>query len=158
MADEPAGTGTGEQTGATLDSLLADQKFTDRLLAGGLSERREFDAAIAAKSAKSEGDHIDHIINGTAQAPIFQTLTGTELGVRDQMTAAAALKDTGVNDAVIRQALEGKPVSKEEYQLVKNHKADLLGDKDFVTKYLSGDRSARRTMTLVQVALAAGYK
>jgi hypothetical protein len=75
------------------------------------------------------------------------------------MQAAALLREDGIPEHdIARQVLSGEPVSKAEFDAAKQAKQRLLGDQDFVRRYLSGDGEAKRQMALLNVVITRDIK
>ncbi len=146
------------EAAAKLSELMSDKAWAAKLLSGNAPEAREFQQLMAAKSGGA-GDRLDQIIAGAIEDPaLFETVTAGQLSTRNQMISAEALRDIGVSPAAIRQVFEAKPVPRAEYDAVKNLKADRLGDRDWIKRYLAGDRSAVREMTLMNIVAVGGYR
>jgi hypothetical protein len=137
--------------------LRSDAGFRGRLLTGAGTP--EFKAFQALNSKSNEGDaHLNRIVSGTAPLPDIDVHLGSELTGHNAMQAAADLRERGIDDAIIKQALAGDGVSEAEYSAAVKLKADLLGDSDFVKKWLGGDRAAAQRMTAIHIILANGVK
>lgn len=151
----PAPPATPAEAAARLDGLMADPKWASKMLSGNGPEVRELHDLVAKKSS---GDKIDQIIAGTVEPPIFETLHEGQLSTRNVMTSVADLREIGLTDAVIRQAIEGKPVPRAEYAAVKRLHADRLANAEWTAKLLKGGAVERRELTLMQIVLACGYQ
>ena len=151
----PAATpATPAEAGAKLDALSKNQDWASKVLTGSGPHVREFNDLIAKKSGS---DKLDQILNGTIEPPILETVMPGELSTRNVMTSVADLREIGLEDAAIRQVVEGKPVSKTEFDAVKRLHADRLGNPEWTAKLLKGGASERRELTLMQVVLAGGW-
>jgi len=150
---------SGEAAAAQLAERLNNPEFVKAYLAGNGPNVREVRTLMEAKNADpaSAGDRLDKIIAGTAKVEIGETTTGNEISTFKAMSAAAGLREVGLNDAQIKQVLAGKPVPKAEYDLVKTMRDDRTGNAEWTAKYLKGDHQARREMTLMNAVIAAGF-
>ena len=137
-----------------LEALGADQKWRDAYLAGDGPARKQFDELMAVKHAPV--DNLDAIVKGIAR-PDNISING-QTSVRDDMSVAADLRGLGVPDAAIRQLLEGKPVSKAEYDNIVSLRADRMSDSTWSSAYLKGSTSHQREMYLMNVVIAGGYR
>ena len=146
-----------EAAARELGTLSADASFRAKLLAGDGPATRQFHELVAAKSGA--GTELDRIVDGTAKIPDFDVVVEGNLPIGQQVRAAADLRERGIEPAAIKQLLTGKPpVSKQELELVKNRRADLLADKDFVKALLSGNREALRDLTNANIVIVGGAK
>jgi hypothetical protein len=152
-----------EQTATTpaaaaekLDSLIANPEFRTKLLASGAAETREFHELMAAKS--SGENKLDKIIAGTAEVPWLETTMNGELSTYKIASTVSDLRERGLDDATIKQAMESHPISKTEFDAVKRLHAERLGNAEWTSKLLKGGATERRELTLMEVALACGYK
>jgi hypothetical protein len=104
------------------------------------------------------GDQLDRVIAGTAKVEPFETTTGGQISTYNAMQTAAGLREIGLTDSQIKQAMAGKPVPKAEYDAIKIMRSDRLGNKEWTAKYLSGDAQARREMALMNTVVVNGYE
>jgi hypothetical protein len=154
---------TPSEATVLLDARLTNPEFAAKLLAGSGPEVQEFHRLMALKSsdapvAENGGDRLDRIIAGTEPAPPFETVVNGELTTRNQIATAQVLRDLGLSNGVIRQAFEGKPVSADEYNAVKNLRTARMSDKVWTAKLLAGDFEAKRELALMNIVMVAGYK
>jgi hypothetical protein len=70
----------------------------------------------------------------------------------------ATFRSFGVDESVLQQVREGKPVSEQEYVLAQHKKTSLMQDRAWVQKYLDGDQDARRTMAMISIILGSKIK
>ena len=71
---------------------------------------------------------------------------------------AAMLREIGIRDDVVTQALSGHEVSKAEFDAVKNWQARAMRDAEFTQRYLTGDPEAHQKMTLAAIVLSSNIK
>ena len=73
---------------------------------------------------------------------------------RDRLMHASALRSAaeGITDEQVRQIQLGRPIPREERGIAVRHLAALQRDKDFVRRYLDGDRQAALEMKLTAIA------
>ena len=99
-------------------------------------------------------DHIDLAIKDEPFEGIVQPSQHTTM-----RGAAGYLNDLGIRSEITRDVLAGThKVSQAEYDATQQWKADHLADKEWVGKYMSGDREAKRKMTLANIILSGGVK
>lgn len=147
---------TPADAASQLERRVTDSDFRSRWLSGSGPHVQEANALIARKL--SGGDRLDQIIAGTAEVSPFEATTGGELSTYNQMQAAGWLKDLGISDTAIREAFEGKPVPREQYDWVMNLKADLESNPEFLKRYFKGEREAVRKMMLCNIVKTCGFQ
>ena len=67
------------------------------------------------------------------------------------------MRSLGISDGAIRQAFEGKPVSRAEFAAVKVWKDTAIADPKWTAAWLGGDLKAQREMTLGLIVLTNGH-
>jgi hypothetical protein len=125
----------------------------------GWEEKRAFARLmqLSQHDKAKGGDRLDQIIAGTVKIEPFETTTGSEISTYNAMQTAAGLREIGLSDPQIKQAMDGKPVSKAEFDMVRTMRADRTGNAEWAAKYLKGDTQAVREMALMNTVIAAGY-
>ncbi|HEY1982968.1 MAG TPA: hypothetical protein VGH13_23050 [Xanthobacteraceae bacterium] len=154
VAQTAAGS-AAEQAVAKLAERQKNSDWTAKVLSGSGPEVKEFHELMAAKSG---GDKISAIIDGSAEVSSFEVTTGGELSTYNQMQSAEWLREMGIDDKSIRQILTGAEVSKQEFDAAKTRRSDRMQDAEFVKRWLSGNREAAREMTLLNIIIASGVK
>jgi hypothetical protein len=145
---------------AKLDQLMSNPEFRQSYLAGNGPQVREAHALMEAKIADTAGAdaRLDQIVAGTAIVEIGETTTRGEISTWNAMQTAGWLRDIGLSDPQIKQALAGKPVPRAEYDAIKTLRSDREGNKEWAAKYLAGDAQARREMACMNMVIANGYE
>jgi hypothetical protein len=141
-----------KEADAQLESMKNDKAFRERLLRGDVAATQEWNAAHVVKA---KGDEFSQVLDGTVEAPFFETVTGGRLPIRQQIEQVEEFRKLGISDASIRQAFEGAPVSAAEYAAAKLRHDELLSNKEWVARWMSGDVAAKREMTLAQIAISS---
>jgi hypothetical protein len=141
---------------AKLTELQSSKAWCDAFLKNSGAEVKTFKALVEKRGPDFRLDQI--AAGNTVPLPDIDVHTGDQLTLHNQVRAADSLRAQGVEPAVIKQLLKGEPVSQAEFDAAAKAKADLLGNKEFVTKWLSGDREAVRQMTLLSIILVSGKK
>jgi hypothetical protein len=141
---------------AKLAELQGNESFRGRYLSGAGPEVSTLNALMARRSQGE--DRLDQIVSGTAEVPMMEFVTEGNLSTYNALQSAAWLREKGIPDPVIKQAFKGEGVDQAEYDAATKLKADLLGDRDFVKNWLSGDREAVRRMTTLQIIITGGAK
>jgi hypothetical protein len=138
---------------ARLDKLTADKSFADRLLAGGLAEKKEFEALIAAAAP---GDDVgDAIANIQEPAPLFETTTAGQLNRRDLASVVDTFRDAGLSDGAIGEALNGGKVTHREVAATRALQTSRHGDAAWRARFLANDWSAVREQWLINTILTS---
>jgi hypothetical protein len=139
---------------ARLDLLSKDPRWAHALINGDADTRRQFDALVAKVVAGDDvGDAIAGIVEPLETA-IEVTYEG-QLPRKDLASAVAGLRDSGLNDAAIVQAMNGGTVSLAEYKAAEATKAALTADPAWRAALLAGDFAAKRTLLLLSTVLAS---
>jgi hypothetical protein len=147
---------TSAEASAKLSELQADPTWRDNYLRGNGPERRLNDALIERKLADADA-RLDRIVAGTEAVPEFETVANGELTTHKMMQAAEQLKNFGLNEATVKQALTGMPTSKAEYDAVRLLHRDMVADREWAAKVLAGDPAAVREMLAAATVIANGY-
>jgi hypothetical protein len=132
---------TPGEASARLQQLVADKDFGARYLAGGVAERKEMDRLHALAD---QGDKVQDAINNTAAPETFtiETIGPGELNSRDRASMVNALRDAGLGDDAILQAMHGapvdRPVGRAELMAAKALKSALFGNKDWRDRLFAG--------------------
>jgi hypothetical protein len=136
-----------------LDALTGSSEWRDKLMAGDVAARKEFQDLTELIAA---ADPIDAILSGVVPATTQIDLSnGNAASYSDMAKAVPELRSIGLGDDVIRQVLTDQPVSRAEHAQVKNWHDRALKDRAFTERYLSGDPEAMRLMTLASVVLSS---
>lgn len=140
---------------ARLGELSSTPEWRDRFLTGNAEAKTEFTNLTTAivGPARTDAAMIDAAMAGPAAGGDFPTTDGRHMvGIADWM------RSVGISDPVIREHLEGKPVSREEMKLVESWKQRQMADKGFVAKFMSGDVEAKRLMATADAVICRGLK
>lgn len=156
MTDQatPAPPSTPAEAATCLSELAMDANWSAALLKGNSPQVKEMNNLIALKSS---GDKVDRIIAGTAETSIGELNVGG-ISTANAMRSAAWLKEAGISDGAIKEAFEGKPVTREVFNAVKQLQAERHGDAAWVAKLLSGDYAAKRDEILMNIVLISPVK
>jgi len=114
-------------------------------------------AAIADHAANARLElGIDKLKTGeapppaTEQAPKF--VTAAEVNMK---AGLAALKEAGLDPAVLDEVAAGKPVTAEERLAVENWQRHALQDKDWIRKLFDGDPNAKKQLLCASIVLSS---
>jgi hypothetical protein len=139
---------TPEAAAQTRASLMADPKFSAAAI-GGDKEKLQQLAALwqLERSIQPPAP--------TTEAEIRDQ--GISRYERDRAAHTAALRSAaeGITDEQVRQIQLGRPIPREEKEIAVRHLETLKRDKDFVRRYLDGDRAAGLEMRLTTIAARA---
>lgn len=141
---------TAAEAAATLAGRMADKPWVEGFLQGGpqLAEYRKLSEIAVAKSADEKVD--------LAMAGKYLPINDSEHLTR--MGTASMLRDAGISNDVIKQALSGQPVSQAEHDAATTRKAALMRDHEWSKQYLAGNGPQREEMTLLNVILSSDVK
>jgi len=146
-----------DQARERLDRHFADKDWVSRFERGSPAAKEEF---TRLTTQIANGDRLGQILAGNDKPLPFQTTIGKSAG-GDDLTdadlriAAKTLREAGLNDDAIRQAVEGRPVTKAERNLVQQFKRARESDASWRKALFDGDLEARREHALMAIVLAA---
>jgi hypothetical protein len=111
---------------ATLDLLSRDASFARELFSGSIEARKRFDELVAKSAA---GDDVGDAVAGIVEpgTPLFSTTVDGQLPRSHVEGAIAGLRDAGLNDASIEQAVNLPPISRAEFMQAQALKSQLYG-------------------------------
>jgi hypothetical protein len=136
---------------ARLDALTADPSFSQAFFSGDQNARAEF-GRLTAQVAN--GNPTQDALAGAKPAE-FEVTVGGELNSRNRADAVSGLRELGLDDNSVLQAIEGGAVSPQEVAAAKTMKTMLLSNEEFTAKFMRGDWAARRQMALINTILAS---
>lgn len=151
MTDEPQI--TPADAFAKLNTLKADQTWTSALLAGNGPQVAEYQKLSTLAVSHIDGDEI-----GMAIAGKLYERDSQPHGHLANIALASSLKDAGLDESVIRQAITGAPVSRQERDAAERRKAALFRDQDWTTKMMAKNGPEFEEYNLLNVILAAPVK
>lgn len=135
-----------------LNELKSDVAWRDRYLAGGLTEARQINELHEAIN-KGDNPDVDKAMAGILDdGPIQRSEHMQMIG------AAQWMREKGIRDEVIREALTGKGVTQQERDAVERLKADRLRDHAWTKEFLAGNGEHVRDMTLMNIVLTASIR
>jgi hypothetical protein len=131
-----------------LDDFYADPDKRGKLEAGNIQTRREFDEMVTAAAAE---DPVKAAMSGA-----LPDLPSSEL--RQMSELAGWLRELGISESSIAQALSGAQETQEAFDYVKQLKASWLIDPEWVKRWLAGGEKEKRDMVLSSIVLVNGPK
>jgi hypothetical protein len=130
--------------------LSRNPSWAESLFKGDVTTRKQFDELVAKAAGEDNvGDAIAGIVEPTT--PLFETAANGELPRRHVEGTIAALRDSGLNDESISQAVTLPPISRAEHAAAEAFWARCKGSAEFRSKLLSGDYEATHQFNLVSV-------
>jgi hypothetical protein len=132
----------------TLDVLSKNPSWAEALFRGDVATRKQFDELVA-KAADS--DPVADAVAGIVETPMFETTTDGQLPRHHVEGTIAGLRESGLNDESISQAVTLSPISRAEHVAAEAFWARCKGSAEFRSKLLSGDYEATRQFNLVSV-------
>jgi hypothetical protein len=141
----------------TLDLLSRNPSWAESLLKGNVETRKQFDELVAKAAG---GDDVADAVAGIVEptTPLFETTANGELPRRHVEGTISALRDGGLSDASIEQAVNLPPISRTELMAAQALKTQLHGTAEWRSKLLSGDYEATRQHNLLAVLLSSPIK
>ena len=134
-----------EDAAAKLERFTQDRGKGQKLQAGDVETRREFDELV---KAAADANPIEAAMTGK----LPELPTGEQVLMKN---TAGMLKEFGIRDEVIRETLSGQPVTQAEHDATKIWRDQHLADKEYVKKWLNGDIEARKEMMLASIILSS---
>jgi hypothetical protein len=124
------------------------------LFNGNVATRKQFDELVAKAAG---GDDVGDALAGVVElaVPLFETTANGELPRRHVEGTIAALRDAGLNDESISQAVNLPPISRAEFMAAQALQAKCHGTAEWRSKLLSGDYEATRQHNLLCVLLSS---
>jgi hypothetical protein len=139
---------------AQLDLLSRNASWAESLFKGNVETRKQFDALVAKAAAGDDtGDMLAGIVEPTL--PLIETVAEGELPRRAVEATISGLRDSGLTDASIEQAINLPPISRAEHAAAVAFQARCHGSAEWRSKLLSGDYEATRQHNLLAVLLSS---
>jgi hypothetical protein len=135
---------------ARLDALSADPSYSKAFFSGDQAAVAEFNALTAQVA---NGNPTLDALAGAKPAE-FEVTVGGELSSRNRADAVAGLRELGLDDASVTQALDGAPVSEHEVAMAKMLKAAKLSDAAWCDRWFKGGLLERSEMTKINLILS----
>ncbi|MHC4043564.1 hypothetical protein [Bradyrhizobium sp. 23AC] len=152
MTDQNQTPATPAEARAQIDALTANAEFSSKLLSGDVAATQQWNDlhSVVGKG----GDEIENAMNGV--------ILGADMipdGESKRLAEGASwMRGLGLSDGVVREALEGAGVSKEEYRMVSDWRTRHMNDPAFTKRFLANDAEAVRLMLTASVVIAGGIK
>ncbi len=141
-----------------LAELQSDPYHLNRLVAGSAAARAEEQALrsnIAVIESQLESTRQDAALRGEKidLPALIETTREGVLPQREMLTAVTDLRDLGLNDACIDEAINGARNPPAIIAAAKERLEARLSDAEWVRKLAAGDRATRRELTLLNIVL-----
>lgn len=148
---------TAAEAAKRLETLGADTAWRDRLFGGDAAARQEFNELTTMKAG---ADNVADAIAGTArpQQEVFETTINGSLSSRVIAEAVASMRDAGVSDGAIDEALRQKKYTAAEVAATKVFRARRHSDAEWCKRLLAGGVTERREHVLMSIILSAGVE
>ena len=141
---------------AELTGLVNNKEWAAKFFAGDVEARATFDGLTRAIAA---ADDLAAALAGTAVAPpLIETIANGELPARALASTVEQMRSFGLNDATIREAVAGEPVTKQEVEMAKRYQQMKHSDADWVARLLKGDFQAKKEQLLLSIILTNPVK
>lgn len=149
----PIAPSTAADARRRLDALTTDAAWGKRFLAGNMAARSEF-ADLSARVAS--GDHIVDALAGTAPPQQeFETTVDGALPRRVVAEVVADMRENGISDGAIEQALRGTKVTRVEFEATRQLQRIKHSDPIWTKNLLSGGVQEKREHMLMSIILSA---
>jgi hypothetical protein len=135
---------------ARLDALVKDPAWAKSYWDGNPSARREF-SELTEKIAN--GNPTADALAGAPPAEIEITVGG-QLNSRNRAEAVAGLRELGMDNQTVLQAIDGATVSAHEVTMARQAKAMRMSDSAWTARYMAGGLAEKREMGLLNVILS----
>lgn len=154
-APAPSAPTTAEAAMAQRAAHMADKAFTEKYRAGDVAANQVMRTLNMAIAAAPTGDRLGAVLAGTATPGGFETVTGSELGTSDLMSAVDGLRKDGHSDQIIREIVEGTPVTAERHREAELVRERLMRDRKWLQDYRAGSSDHVAQMHRINAVLAA---
>jgi hypothetical protein len=134
-----------------LEGKMADKDWGALLLRGDAAVNREY----LELRAKADNPDPSDVVAAAMSGKIGDV---PDSSVALMANTASMLREIGIREEVIKEALEGRELTQQEHDLVTAWRTRQMRDPVFVKDFLSGDPEARQKMTLSAIALSGGVK
>ena len=151
----PAPNTTANAAFARRAAIMGDKALTEKYRAGDVALNQEMRTLNMAIAAAPTGDKLGAVLAGTATPGGFETVTGSELGTSDLMSAVDGLRKQGHSDQIIRAIVEGTPVTAERHREAELIRERLLRDREWLRNYREGSSDHRQQLNNINAVLAA---
>jgi hypothetical protein len=148
--ETPAAPTTPEGAQARLGELTATKEFGERLMAGDVSTRAQFQS-------------LSELAAGLEKLPGAEELTAIaerEADDRNNATFVKGVRESGleIRDEVLNEVITGAKVSQEEFDAAKRWMVRHSSDAEWGKKVLNNDPEARKQLFLSSVILSSDIK
>jgi hypothetical protein len=134
---------------------MGDKALTEKYRAGDVALNQEMRTLNMAIAAAPTGDKLGAVLAGTATPGRFETVTGSELGTSDLISAVDGLRKDGHSDEIIRAIVEGEPVTPERHREAELVRERLMRDRKWLQDYRAGSSDHVQQMHRINAVLAA---
>jgi hypothetical protein len=150
--DKPS---TAAEAKARLDHLVRDGEWSKKLDAGDADTHKEFHALTALAADLPPADRLDAALRGEVNPGLIETTDADNpLTTRKLASTVEELREVGLSDDAIREAIHGGSNTAAIHRAVGELKAKLFGDQEWVKKYLAGGAAERKQATLIAIILS----
>jgi hypothetical protein len=137
---------------ARLDQLTSDPAWKAKFY-NGSPEARATLAELTSIIAEGKTDLA--IAGNLSLNHEIETVSGNQLTSHKLAVEIDALRQLGLSDPLIKQALDGQPVSASEKEMAKVAKRMRLEDAEWTKRYMANNYAERREMLLLNLILSS---
>jgi hypothetical protein len=149
---------TPEAAAARLDERIKDKAWRDKLYNGDSATLRERSELVALKNAATPEGRLDNAMAGTPSGTIETISPENPLSTSQLYSAVKHLREGGLSDAVIKDAISGAEITQQQHDAFEIFKKRCLSDREWVKRYRSGDSDARADFLLFSAGVTAPVK
>jgi hypothetical protein len=96
------------------------------------------------------------VLSGVVASNAMEVTTDTDfLTTRELASQVKSLRDSGLSDAVVRDVINGTPISQEQHDGFVRFKKRCLTDREWLIRYKSGDADAIADFRLFSAGVIA---
>jgi hypothetical protein len=146
---------TADAALARRNAIIADPTLGEKYRKGDVALNQEMRTLNMVIAEAPTGDKLGAVLAGTATPGRFETVTGSELGTSDLMSAVDGLRKDGHSDQIIREIVEGTPVTAERHREAELVRERLMRDRKWLQDYRAGSSDHVQQMRRINAVLAA---
>jgi hypothetical protein len=136
---------------AELSGLVNNKEWAAKYFAGDSAARAKF---TELTTAVANSDTLPDAIAGTAVAPpLIETVVDGDLPFFARSSAIQQMRETGLSDQAILEAITGKPNTRAIVEEAKAYQRARHGDPEWVARLLKGDFQAKKEQLLLSIIL-----
>lgn len=137
----PSSPTTVEAARERRDAIIADKAAGAKLLAGDVSLVTEWQVLNQMIADATPEGRLSNAMAGVPAGGIEHTSAENPLSTSQLYSAVKGLREGGLSDAVIKDAVLGTPITQEQHDAFARFKKQCMADRAWRTRYFAGDMS-----------------